>query len=282
MLSNWLFDKADSLVFSIPVLVTVVLTRPEGRHSYAARTKLTSLKEWIKWLTNVAHHSHNQVVVSRRGNLQEAALHDTPFCYSSNEIQKCRDNLESLLEKRHTNISEVEHPWPKAPTLKTTSEEPLSKGRKSDATHSLKGSLVEDEPTSNGALLEAKHCLLQELHTLHPAASAGATTDHTADTNTATDESTAAAHKQVSALTDKCQVHEQWAKVYVQKIKPILDAVQEKDNESMDKALLLAGQFFNKWCRWAADNAKSASAGLQGIVSALRRQSNRRPRLGGH
>ena len=58
--------------------------------------------------------------------------------------------------------------------------------------------------------------------------------------------------------------------VYVQKIKPILDAVQEKNNESMDKALLLAGKIFNKWFLWAVDNDKSASVGLQGIASALR------------
>ena len=68
MVSNWPFDKADSLVFSKPVLVTVVLTKPAGRHSYAAQIKVTSLKEWMKWLTNVAHHNHNQVFVSRRGN----------------------------------------------------------------------------------------------------------------------------------------------------------------------------------------------------------------------
>jgi hypothetical protein len=65
-------------------------------------------------------------------------------------------------------------------------------------------------------------------------------------------------------------VHKQWAQAYIQKIKPILDVVQERDIKSMDKVPLLGGQFFNKWCRWAADNAKSASAGLQGIVSALR------------
>ena len=270
MLSDWQFDKADSLVFSIPVLVVVVLTRPEGRHSYAARTKMTSLKDWMKWLTNVARHSHNQVIVSRRGNFQEAASHDTPFNHSSTEIHQCRKNLESLLEKCHANIAEVEHPWPKTPTLQATSDELLSKVDNADATCTHKGPLTDDEPTSNGALVQAKHRLLQELHTLQPEACAGATTDHSADTKMNIDESTAAARKQVSTLTEKCQVHKQWAQVYIQNIKPTLDAVPEKDNESMDSALLLAGQFFNKWFLWAVASDRSASAGLQGIVSALR------------
>ena len=67
LLNPWCFDRADSFIFSLPVVTVAPLVFPNGRHSFGLHSKQTSLREVIRFLYQVQLHRKAQVVIGKRG-----------------------------------------------------------------------------------------------------------------------------------------------------------------------------------------------------------------------
>jgi hypothetical protein len=238
LLQPWTFDHEGSFIFSLPVLVIAPLIFKEGRHSFALKTGMHTMREVVEFLAQIATQHKGQVILQKRGGFTHAARTSVAGGATKEQVDSSRIQIQQLYDRGRKALMSVPDPWPT----------PL---------------LVETEPA------EGEECPKpwELLSTISPSPASGAsqTPPQTPEADRATLWETLRPHAEL------CTTSQDRFKLYARYIEPLLKAVEEKNTVELRGALSLAGRFNNHWLEKLIEQENNTpKEALQAIVQGYR------------